>query len=110
MLLLTSAAGQGRVEGSLGVVGVYSMRVAVIMGVDKFGLGCQLHRHGPLHIVIVGPDGTYLVERQHLDLLEVQPVQPVGRDRVHPGEPGWAAPGLQSRAGATCFQLSRHIR
>lgn len=95
VLLLTLAAGQGRVEGRLGVDGVYSMRVAVIMGVEKPGLGRRFQRHGPVHIVIVGPDGTYLVERQHLDLLEVQPVQlhPEGVSRIHPGEPGWVAPG-----------------
>lgn len=112
VLLLTLAAGHGRVEGRLGVVGVYSMRITVFMGIEKSGLGCRLQRHGPLHIVIVGPDGTYLVERQHWDLLEVQPVQlhPEGMSRVHPGEPGWVAPGLQAGAGAKCSQRSRHIR
>lgn len=49
-------------EGRLGVVGVYSMRVTVIMGIEKSGLGCRFQCHGPVHIVIVGPDGTYLVE------------------------------------------------
>lgn len=75
VLLLTLAAGQGRVERRLGVVGVYSMRVTVIMGKEKSGLRCRFQCHGPVHIVIVGPDGAYLVERQHWDLLEVQPVQ-----------------------------------
>lgn len=62
VLLLTLAAGQGRVERRLGVDGVYSTRVTVIMGIEKSGLGRRFQRHGPLHIVIVGPDGTYLVE------------------------------------------------
>lgn len=112
VLLLTLAAGQGRVEGGLGVMGVYSVRVTVFMGIKKSGLGHRFQRHGPLHIVIVGPDGTYLVERQHWDLLEVQPVQlhPKGTSRVHPGEPGRVAPGLRAGAGARCSQHSRHIR
>lgn len=88
------------------------MWVTVIMGTEKSRLGSRFQCHRPVHIVIVGPDGTYLVERQHWDLLEVQPVQllPEGMSRVHPGEPGWAAPGLQAGAGARCSQLSRHIR
>lgn len=88
------------------------MRVTVIMGIEKSGLRRQFQCHGPLHVVIVGPDGMYLVERQHWDLLEVQPVKlhPEGMSRVHPGEPGWVAPGLQAGAGARCSQLSRHIR
>lgn len=111
-VLLTLAAGQGRVEGRLGVVGVYSMRVTIIKGIEESGLGCRFQSHWPVHIVIVGPDEPYLVERQHWDLLEVQPVQlhPEGMSRVHPGEPGWVAPGLQAGAGARCSQLSRHIR
>lgn len=60
MLLLTLAAGHGRVEGSLGVVRVYSM--TVIMRIKKYRLGCGFRYHGPLHIVIVSPDGTDLVE------------------------------------------------
>lgn len=59
-LLLTLAAGQGRVEGRLGVVGVNSRRITVFMGIKESGLRRQFQRHGPLHIVIVGPDGTYL--------------------------------------------------
>lgn len=74
VLLLTLAAGEGGVEGGLGVMGVYSMRVSVIMGIKKSRLGRWLQCYGPLHIVIVGPDGTYLVKRQHWDLLEVQPI------------------------------------
>lgn len=94
-VLLTLAAGQGRLEGSLGVVGVYAMRMTIIKGTEESGLGCRFQRHWPIHIVIVGPDKTDLVKRQHWDLLEVQPVQlhPEGMSRVHPGEPGWAAPG-----------------
>lgn len=65
VLLLTLAAGQGGGEGGLRVMGVYSMRVTVLMGVKKSRLRCRFQRHGPLHIVIVGPDGTYLVKRQH---------------------------------------------
>ncbi|TNN36657.1 hypothetical protein EYF80_053174 [Liparis tanakae] len=86
VLLLALAAGQGRVERRRRVVGVHSVRVTVVMGVEKAGLGRRFQRHGPVHIVIVGPDGTYLVERQHGDLLEVQPVQlhPEGMSRVHP--------------------------
>lgn len=59
-LLLTLAAGQGRVEGRLGVVGVNSRRVTVFMGIKESGLRRQFQCHGPLYIVIVGPDGTYL--------------------------------------------------
>lgn len=111
VLLLTLAAGQGRVEGGLSVMGIYSMRVTVIMAIKKSGLGCRFQRHRPLHIVIVSPDGTYLIERQHWYLLEVQPIQlhPKGMSRVHPVDPGRVAPGLQAGAGARCSQHSRHI-
>lgn len=103
-VLLTLAAGQGRVEGRLGV---YSIRVTVIKGMEESGLGCRFQCHWPIHIVIVGPNEPYLVERQYWDLLEVQLIQlhPEGMSRVHPGEPGWVAPGLQAGLG-----LSRHIR
>lgn len=105
MLLLTLAARKGMAR-------VYSMRVMVIMGIEKSRLGCRFQRHGPLHIVIAGPDGTYLFERQHWNLVEVQLIHlhPEGMSRVHPGEPGWVAPGLQAGPGAKCSQLSRHIR
>lgn len=100
-LMLTLAAGQSRVEGRLGVVGVNSRRVTVFMGIIESGLSHRFQRHGPLHIVIVGPDGTYLFEREHWDLLEVHPVQlhPEGMSRVHPGEPDRAAPGLRAGPG-----------
>lgn len=93
VLLLTLAAGQGLVEGRLGVVGVNSMSVAFFMGIEKARPGCRFQRHGPLHIVIVGPYGTYLVEGQNL--LEVHAVQlhPEGVGGVHPaGGLGHAAP------------------
>lgn len=87
-------------ERRLRMMGIYSLRVTVIVGVKKSRLGCRFQRHRPLHVVIVGPDGTYLVEREHRDLLEVQAVQlhPVGMRKVHSGEPGWAAPGLKAGA------------
>lgn len=94
VLLLTLAAGQGRGEGRLGVLRVYSMRVTVIVCIKKSGLGCRHQRHGPLHIVIVGPDGTNLVERQH----RVQ-LRPQGMSRVHPGEPAGGHQGWKPRPG-----------
>lgn len=62
LLLLTLAARQGGVEGPLGIVGVNTVRVTVIVGIKKSRLRCRFQRHGPLHIVIVGPDGTNLVD------------------------------------------------
>lgn len=104
--MLTLAAGQGRVEGGLGVlVGEPRMRMPIVQGVKKPRLGCWFQRHWPVHIVIVGPDESYLVERKHRDLLEVQPVHSEGMSGVHGSDPGrW--PGRR----ATCSQLSRHIR
>lgn len=90
VLLLTLAAGQGLVEGRLGV---NSMSVAFFMGIEKARPGCRFQCHGPLHIVIVGPYGTYLVEGQNL--LEVHAVQlhPEGVGGVHPaGGLGHTAP------------------
>lgn len=74
----------------------------VILGAEESGLGGRFQHHRPVHIVIVGPDESYLVERKHWDLLEVQAFQlhPEGTSRVHPGEPGWVAPGLQLEQGA----------
>ncbi len=80
------------------------MSVTVIMYIEKSRLGCRFQRHRPLHIVIVGSNGSYLVKRQHWDLLQVQSfrLDPEGMSRVHPGEPGWVAPGLQAGVGARC--------
>lgn len=71
--------------------------MAVVQGVKKSRLGCWFQRHWPVHVVIVGPDESYLVERQHRDLLEVQPVQlhSEGMGRVHGGDP---RPGRGQRA------------
>ena len=96
--VLTLAAGQRRLQGALGV----------LVGVEKSRLGRWFQRHGPVHVVIVGPNESYLAERQHWDLLEVQTVQlhPQGTSRFHLGDPGRAAPGV----GAGCSRLSGHIR
>lgn len=89
--MLTLAAGQRLVGGALGL----------LVGVEKSGLGHWFQRHWPVHIVIVGPDESYLLERQHRDLLEVQ-LHSEGSG-LHLGDPGRVAPGL------ACSRLSRHI-
>lgn len=111
-LLLTLAAGQGGVERGLAVVGVCSMGVTVIKGVEESGLGRWFQGHWPIHVVIVGPDEPNLVNGQNRDLLGVQAIQlhPEGMSGVHPGEPGWLAPRLHAGVGAGCPQHSRHIR
>lgn len=91
--MLTLAAGQGALWVLVGA--------ARIWGVEKSGMGRRFQRHGPVHVVIVGPDEPDLVERQHGDLLEVQLMS-----GLHGGDPGRVAPG--ARAGRS--RLSRHIR
>lgn len=84
VLLLTLAAGQRRWVGGLGVMGVNSMRVAVLVGIKKSRLRGGFQRHRSVHIVIVGPDGADLVKRQH-------------RVHLHFREGGGSAPGEQRR-------------
>lgn len=102
VLLLTLAAGQGGGERRLGMTAIYSMRVSVIVSIKKSSLSCRFQCHGPIHIVIVGPDSTYLVKRQH----RVQ-LHPQGVSWVHPGEPAGWHQGWKPGDGTTC---SRHIR
>lgn len=111
-LLLTLAAGQGGVERGLAVVGVCSMGVTVIKGIEESGLGRWFQCHRPIHVVIVGPDEPNLVDGQNRDLLEVQAIQlhPEGMSGVHPGEPGWLAPRLHAAVEAGCSRHLRHIR